>query len=258
MIALQENLGYGPANNVGLEHARGEYLCFLNSDVMPDTPHWLDLMVQDLRSDPGIGIVGGLLLFEDGTVQHEGMCYERLPEMANWPFPMHPNKGRLPAAGPDLAPTEAVTGACMVMRTDLTRELGGFDEIYAIGDFEELRTLCMRVRERGLAPHYRPAGAPVASGAAVASNARQDVAYVRHAAERLDAHQAVVPGAGSGRRNGGVREPGTRRPRGGRRYGTGTRRPWQAAGETAVSGSPTSDGREMAADMADVGMETRG
>ena len=217
VIALQENLGYGPANNVGLEHARGEYLCFLNSDVMPDTPHWLDLMVQDLRSDPGIGIVGGLLLFEDGTVQHEGMCYERLPEMANWPFPMHPNKGRLPAAGPDLAPTEAVTGACMVMRTDLTRELGGFDEIYAIGDFEDL-DLCMRMRERGLR-------------CMIDRRARM---------WHLERQSQVTP------------------DKMWRMYvtllnaWTHTKR-WfpepDAAGETAVSGSPASDDREAAADM---------
>jgi len=149
VIALQENLGFAPANNVGLEYARGEYVCHLNSDVMPPAEPWLDRLVQDLRDDPGIGVAGCLLLFEDGTVQHEGMTYERLPSLGNWPFPMHPNKGRLPGPGPDLAPAEAVTGACMVLRTDLARELGGFDEVYAIGDFED-SDLCFKIKERGL------------------------------------------------------------------------------------------------------------
>jgi GT2 family glycosyltransferase len=148
VLLLDENLGYGPANNVGLSAARGEYICYLNSDVMPEEPRWLDLMVDDLRRDSGIGMVGGLLLFEDGTVQHQGLTFERLPQLGNWPFPMHPGKGRLHRP-PALPVQEAVTGACMVLRRDLAQELGGFDETFAIGDFED-SDLCLRIRAKGL------------------------------------------------------------------------------------------------------------
>ena len=150
VLTLEENLGFAPANNVGLAEARGEYICFLNSDVMPERAGWLDAMVQALRDDPGLGVVGGRLLFEDGTVQHDGMTFERLPQLANWPFPMHPGKGMLPpAAPPRLAEAEAVTGACMVLAAPLARELGGFDEDYVIGDFEDT-DLCLRIKARGL------------------------------------------------------------------------------------------------------------
>jgi GT2 family glycosyltransferase len=149
VVALEENLGYGPANNVGLSHARGEFVCFLNSDVVPDEPRWLELMLDDLRADPVLGVVGARLLFEDGTVQHDGMAFEPLPQFGGWPFPMHPGKGRLPRGEAGLADAEAVTGACMVLRADLARELGGFDEDYAIGDFEDA-DLCLRVRRKGL------------------------------------------------------------------------------------------------------------
>lgn len=150
VVALDENVGYGPANNVGLSYARGEFVCYLNSDVMPEEQRWLDLMVGDLRADPGLGIVGGLLLFEDGSVQHDGLTFERLPQLANWPFPMHPGKGRrLRASAPDIEEVAAVTGACMVLTRDLAQQLGGFDEDYAIGDFED-SDLCMRIKARGL------------------------------------------------------------------------------------------------------------
>jgi GT2 family glycosyltransferase len=150
VVAIDENLGYGPANNVGLSYARGEFVCYLNSDVMPEEKRWLDLMVGDLRADPGLGMVGGLLLFEDGSVQHDGLTFERLPQLANWPFPMHPGKGRrLRAGAPDLEDAAAVTGACMVLRRELAQELGGFDEEYAIGDFED-SDLCMRIQAKGL------------------------------------------------------------------------------------------------------------
>jgi GT2 family glycosyltransferase len=151
ILTLRENLGYAPANNIGLAHARGQYVCYLNSDVMPDEPDWLDLMISDLEGNPTIGVCGALLLFEDGTVQHQGMSFERLSVYAGWPFPYHPGKGRRPRPRPQpLERVDAVTGACMVLRTELARELGGFDEIYAIGDFED-SDLCMKVRRKGLA-----------------------------------------------------------------------------------------------------------
>jgi GT2 family glycosyltransferase len=153
VVALDENLGYGAANNLGLTHARGEFVCFLNSDVVPaDEPRWLELMLDDLRADATLGVVGARLLFEDGTVQHDGMAFERLPQFGDWPFPVHPGKGRLPrgdASAAPLAEAEAVTGACMALRAVLARELGGFDEDYPIGDFEDA-DLCLRVRRKGL------------------------------------------------------------------------------------------------------------
>ena len=153
ILLLEENLGYGPANNLGLSAARGEFVCLLNSDVMPapDAADWLDGMIARLRDDATLGLVGGKLLFEDGTVQHEGITFERLPQQANWPFPMHPRKGLMPAAAPatGVSEAQAITGACMVLRRSLASSLNGFDEIYAIGDFEDT-DLCLRVRSRGL------------------------------------------------------------------------------------------------------------
>ncbi|HEV7264995.1 MAG TPA: glycosyltransferase [Falsiroseomonas sp.] len=150
VLLLEENLGYAPANNVGLSKARGAFTCYLNSDVMPEAPGWLDRMIADLEADARLGLAGALLLFEDGTVQHQGLTFERLPHLAAWPFPMHPGKGRLPRPPADpVQEVEAVTGACMVLRTDLARELGGFDEGFAIGDFED-SDLCLRIRAKGL------------------------------------------------------------------------------------------------------------
>jgi GT2 family glycosyltransferase len=150
VLLLEENLGYAPANNVGLSAARGEYICYLNSDVMPDEAAWLDLMVDDLKADATLGMVGALLRFEDGTVQHQGLTFERLPQLGNWPFPMHPGKGRLHRMPEQpVQEAEAVTGACMVLRRDLAQELRGFDEGFAIGDFED-SDLCLRIRKRGL------------------------------------------------------------------------------------------------------------
>ena len=149
LVLLPENRGYAPANNAGLAECRGEYICYLNSDVMPHEPRWLDLMIGALEADAGLGMVGGLLTFEDGTVQHAGMTFKRLPQLGNFPYAMHPGKGRMRHPSRGVQPAEAVTGACMVLRRDLAQELGGFDTDYVIGDFEDA-DLCFRIKAKGL------------------------------------------------------------------------------------------------------------
>jgi O-antigen biosynthesis protein len=149
LLLFDRNMGYAPANNIGVEQARGQQVCFLNSDVVPKEPRWLDFMLQTLASDSRIGIVGAQLLFEDGSVQHEGGEFIPQPEFANWRFFIHTNKGRRPAPDTSIQSAAAVTAACMVMRRDLLQRLGGFDESYVIGDFEDT-DLCLRVHAEGL------------------------------------------------------------------------------------------------------------
>lgn len=149
LVALEENRGYAPANNAGLRLASGEYICFLNSDVFPDEPRWLEYMLETAKGDPDVGIVGALLVFEDETIQHDGCAYERMPEFGNWAFCLHPGKGMISPKVYEVHEAAGVTGACMVMRADLAREVGGFDEGYVIGDFEDA-DLCEKVKARGL------------------------------------------------------------------------------------------------------------
>jgi GT2 family glycosyltransferase len=149
LVAMAQNSGFAPANNAGLRHARGKYVCFLNSDVFPSEPNWLEYMLGTLDEDPEAGVVGAVLLYEDGALQHDGCAFERLPEFGNWPFPIHPGKGlRTQNKTESCSRVEMVTGACMALRMPLARELGGFDEGFVIGDFEDA-DLCFRVRERG-------------------------------------------------------------------------------------------------------------
>ncbi len=153
MLLLDRNMGFAPANNIGLAHARGAFVCFLNSDVFPDTPDWLDRLSARLEADPALGAVGPLLLFENGAVQHQGMSFEEVAEFGGWMFPIHPRKGMkppvdVPGDAGGLLPSRAITAACMVMRHAEAADLGGFDESYVIGDFED-SDLCMRLHERG-------------------------------------------------------------------------------------------------------------
>jgi GT2 family glycosyltransferase len=148
-LLLDRNVGFAPANNIGLDHAHGKYVAFLNSDVFPGTLDWLEQLSHQLEIDPTLGVIGPLLLYEDGSVQHRGMYFERLPAFGNWFFSQHYDKAMRYSGGDDIQYCVSITGACMVLTRELAVSLGGFDEVYAIGDFED-SDLCLKLRAMGL------------------------------------------------------------------------------------------------------------
>ena len=147
-VFLEKNLGFAPANNVGLSFCNGKYLVYLNSDVFPGTPDWLDKLARRLEADPTLGVVGPQLLFEDGAIQHRGMFFEKLPEYGNWWFCQHLEKGMRYKGSGGMQYFIAITGACMMMDKELAVKLGGFDEGFAIGDFED-SDLCLKLQKLG-------------------------------------------------------------------------------------------------------------
>jgi GT2 family glycosyltransferase len=149
VLLMEHNVGFAPASNAGLQSARGTYVCFMNSDVFPCQSDWLERLAQRLETCPRLGVVGPLLLYSDGSVQHEGMIFRNLPEYGNWPFCEHSRKGKRRSSSSGLRRSISITGACMLMRRGLAQELGGFDESYIIGDFED-SDLCLRLYEKGL------------------------------------------------------------------------------------------------------------
>jgi GT2 family glycosyltransferase/2-polyprenyl-3-methyl-5-hydroxy-6-metoxy-1,4-benzoquinol methylase/tetratricopeptide (TPR) repeat protein len=150
IITNDENLGFAKACNQGAAVATGEYLVFLNNDTIP-LKGWLSALVEEVRTQPDVTVVGSKLLYEDGTVQHAGVAIDRhnlTPyHIYNGFAADHPavNKRR---------ELNAVTGACLLIRRSVFSELGGFDEGFVNG-FEDV-DLCFRVREKQGRIVYQP------------------------------------------------------------------------------------------------------
>jgi GT2 family glycosyltransferase len=77
------------------------------------------------------------------------MYFEKLAEYGNWYFCQHHDKGLRRSGGTELQYFPAITGACMVLRRETALQLGGFDETYIIGDFED-SDMCLKLHGRGL------------------------------------------------------------------------------------------------------------
>jgi O-antigen biosynthesis protein len=139
------NLGFCKTENVGAKIATGEYLLFLNSDIELHKI-WLDPAVELMRSNHKIGVVGIKLVFPKDAKGEEGIqSCGGLYDSNRMPF--HRYLG-WKADDPRVNKTEKVswvTGAAILTRRDLFEQVGGFDEEYGRGYFDDV-DYCEKVK----------------------------------------------------------------------------------------------------------------
>lgn len=137
---------YSQRLNQAAALARGEWLLQLNDDTELLEHAAIGSMLA-LAQQPQVGVVGALLLYPGGKVQHAGVAIDNLA-------PRHPWAGSWPKRLPYgwLAaprPCQAVTAAVCLCSAQLWRELDGLRNDLPInyGDVD----FCLRARQRGLA-----------------------------------------------------------------------------------------------------------
>lgn len=136
---------------------------FCNNDIETEDNGWLARMLE-LGQKDDVGIVGAKLYYPDKRViQHAGVCvglygaaehYGKFIEDTNEVNTK--NTGYLGALITNHE-MSAVTAACMLMKADVFKEVGGFDELAKVG-FGDV-DICLRTREAG----YRVIFCPHAS-----------------------------------------------------------------------------------------------
>ena len=143
-----QNLGFSGANNVGARLARADILLLLNSDVIPIAQGWLSALRNALDVLPDAGAVGPLLQFGDNSVQHAGMKPKHDPYYPGFLLNIHPGKGSAWNKRDEPTQHPLITAACLMLRKADYEAVGGLDEGYIIGDFED-SDLCLKLRKRG-------------------------------------------------------------------------------------------------------------
>ncbi len=143
VILNSKNRGFAGGNNQGAKRARGEYLLFLNNDVLV-SDNWLEGLVQALEKDPQIGMVGPVTNHISG-----------LQRLANIPYKdensFHQFAAKVFEINKDqITPRRRLAGFCVLMPKKLFEKVKGFDENFGTGNFED-DDLCVRVRQKGFA-----------------------------------------------------------------------------------------------------------
>ncbi|MCS6993800.1 MAG: glycosyltransferase family 2 protein, partial [Anaerolineales bacterium] len=144
---------YAEINNFGAFQARGEVLLFLNNDTEVITPDWLERMLEYAQR-PDVGAVGAKLYYPENLIQHVGVIIGLLG-VASHHF-VNYSRNHVGYHFNTLLPQNfsAVTAACLMTRSRVFHEVGGFEQAYrlAYNDID----LCLKIRERGYAVVWTP------------------------------------------------------------------------------------------------------
>lgn len=115
-------------NNRALDSVNSEYVLFLNDDTEVIDEKWLSQMMGYIQFG-NIGVVGAKLLFPNNKIQHAGIVHGYYDGLAG-PCFRNFDKSESGYLGylNITRNVSAVTGACLLTRTKLFKELKGFDE----------------------------------------------------------------------------------------------------------------------------------
>ena len=156
----ESNLGFGAANNIGIEAGEAPYVLVLNPDTRI-TPGALDSLLALMEERPEVGMAGPRLELDDGSFDHASRRGFPTPLGALGHFTGLGRREGAPEAlaqyrAPevDAGPVDAINGAFMLIRRGALKQVGGFDERYWM--YMEDLDLCYRFAEAGWSTWYEP------------------------------------------------------------------------------------------------------
>ena len=147
------NIGYGRANNLAFEKARGRYFFSLNSDTEVE-PLALKTLLEFMDGHPDVGASGAQLMWPDGRIQFSYGYDPTLPSIFYEQLGLHKllhfdrvRHGAEMKPETDQEPFEAqhVAGACLFARRQAYAQVKGFDPVYFM--YHEDTDLCIRLRK---------------------------------------------------------------------------------------------------------------
>ncbi|RDY23270.1 glycosyltransferase [Romboutsia maritimum] len=150
VIRNEVNLGFLLNCNNAAKHAKGKYIHFLNNDTNVQQD-WLSSLVELIEKDEKIGMVGSKLVYSNGKLQESGGIIWN--DASGW------NYGRLDDPFKSeynyVKEVDYISGASIMIKKSLWREIGGFDERYVPAYFED-SDLAFEVRKSGYKVMYQP------------------------------------------------------------------------------------------------------
>lgn len=143
VLENKQNLGYAGGNNAGLAYCiekNFKYVFIINNDIILE-PDALQKMVQFIENYPDAGIIGPINYSYYNRNEVQFLSSKLILDK----YEFHVNTELSESC--TFYETDYVNGAAMLLRIDLLKEIGCFDENYFL--FWEESDLCLRTRRTG-------------------------------------------------------------------------------------------------------------
>ncbi len=147
LVELDENFGFARGNNIGLEYVKGELVLLLNNDTLVE-PGFLEPLVSRSQNKKVAIIQPKICFWNKRQIQSTGSF------MTTTGFLFHRGYGADIKKYNDQDEIFSANGACMLVKTNIARKLGLFDNDY-FAYFEET-DFCWRVWLSGYLVSYEP------------------------------------------------------------------------------------------------------
>lgn len=121
LIRNKTNLGFIKAVNHGLEQSKADFVCLLNNDTIV-TEDWLEELIFVAAGNPKIGLVN-----PSSTTLGQKTTLDKIDAFALSFKKYHGQFEEMAQA----------SGFCMLIKREVIQKIGGFDEIYGLGNFED-------------------------------------------------------------------------------------------------------------------------
>lgn len=135
-----ENLGFLKNVNNAVNFANGKYIMLLNNDMIV-TENWLCELVNTIKNDKTIGVVGATVLYPNGKIQEKGNTLYK-----NGDSKFNDNKKNNNKKD-EIKEVDYCSGCCILFSKENWDKIGGFDETFAPAYFEDA-DFCLQIKYR--------------------------------------------------------------------------------------------------------------
>jgi GT2 family glycosyltransferase/tetratricopeptide (TPR) repeat protein len=142
-IVNPDNVGFAKGCNQGMAVSWGDYIILLNNDVVL-TSQWLQRLIRPLENAPQLGLVGPVTNYVSGPQLLRSPAYD-VNTLAGLEAFAHTHSRRYDG---QIEPNWRIAGFCILIRRAVMEKIGGLDERFAIGNFED-DDFCVRAHLAG-------------------------------------------------------------------------------------------------------------
>ena len=152
------NLGFASANNLGARNAKGEYLLFMNPDVVADPTH-VEKLIQEKEAHPEIALLTATPFDGRGRLQKS---FDQFPDLLTYFRTVRSLMRKLlPGRYPDprqqrdeIVRCDWISGSLLMLSREDFERLGGWSEDYWM--YAEDIDICRRAADLGMARALTP------------------------------------------------------------------------------------------------------